>query len=124
MQTVEIILVRLLQLTSMLFFTFSVLIYVGAAILIPLAILVSIVNVLSDGIGFNGIFATLVAIPIIAWLGYTLYRIPNLPHIIFDTGWTLIKMGAANFKKFDAIARNIKGVENVKDSANKPNTTT
>jgi len=109
MQTVEIILVRLLQLANMLFFTFSVLVYVGAAILIPLAVLVGIVNVLSYGIGFNGIFATLVAIPIIVWLGYTLYRIPNVLQIIFDTGWTLIKMGASNFKNFDTIAQNIKG---------------
>jgi hypothetical protein len=109
MHALETVLLRAIQFVFCLFFTFTVLVYIGAAVLIPFAVLVAVINVLSHGIGFNGIFATIVAVPLVTWLLMTAYRIPGMSSLIMDTGWTLTKMGADNFKQFDKIAAARKG---------------
>ncbi|NOY71821.1 MAG: hypothetical protein GXP14_05500 [Gammaproteobacteria bacterium] len=109
MQTVEIILARLIQLVACFFFTTIIMVYIGSLALIPLVVLYAIISFLDHGIGFNGIFATIVAIPAIVWLGLTVYRIPNLVDKLVDTGLQLIKSAAQNYRDLDNIASNIKG---------------
>lgn len=109
MQTVNILLVRAIQIIACMFFTSAVLIYAGALLLVPLAVLKAIVSLLADGIGFNGIFATIVAVPALFWLGLRVKSLPGVTSMLVDTGWTLVRMGVENFRKFDDIARTIKG---------------
>lgn len=93
------------------FFTSAVLIYAGALLLVPLAILKSIVSLLADGIGFNGIFATVIAVPALFWLGLRVKSLPGVTPMLIDTGWALVRMGVENFRKFDDIARSLKGTK-------------
>ncbi len=109
MQKLEIALLRATQLTLCLFYTSIVFIYVSSVVLIPLAVLMAAINILVYGIGFNGIFAFIVATPAAAWLFYKLYLIPNVADILLDTGANLFKMGVKNFRDFDNIARQLKG---------------
>ncbi len=111
MQHVEMTLLRLIQLLVTLFFTFIVLVYIGGVVIIPLAVLMTIINFLDHGIGFNGIIAAIVAVPAVVWIGLTVYRIPNLVLTLLDTGTSLIKLGAKNFRQFDSIAHKIKNPE-------------
>lgn len=109
MQKLEMALLRLTQLVLCLFFTFAVMVYVSAGAVIPLAVLMTAINILDNGIGFNGIFAFIVAAPAVAWLFYKLYKIPGLIDLLIDTGSSLIKLAAKNFRDFDAIGKTLKG---------------
>jgi len=109
MQTVEIILARLIQLVVCLFFTSIIMTYIGGLVMIPLAALYAIISFLDQGIGFNGIIATIVAAPAVVWLGLTLYRIPNLVDKLVECGLQLIKLAVQNYRDFDNIAGSIKG---------------
>ena len=105
MTKLEFMLIKTVQFASLAFFTFVVMVYLGIAILLPLAVLLGLINLLDHGIGFNGIFATIVAIPTVIWLLRKIHSIEGVTPLLVDTGWSLIKMGAENFRKFDAIAR-------------------
>lgn len=108
MRFIEAALLRAVQLASMLFFTFAVFVYAGALVIVPLAALLALISILTS-IGFNGIFATIVAIPALAWLLLKLHGIPNVTQTLIDTGWTLARTGAENFRTFDQIAKKLKG---------------
>jgi len=108
MQTVEIILARLIQLVVCLFFTSIIMTYIGGIVIIPLAVLYAIISFLDQGIGFNGIIATIIAIPALGWLGLMVYRIPNLVDRLVDSGLRLIKLAAQNYRELDNIARDLK----------------
>lgn len=112
MHKLEIALLRATQLILCFFFTSIVFIYVSSVVIIPLAVLMGVIGVLDGGIGFNGIFAFIVATPAVGWLFYKLYLIPKLPDLLIDTGATLFKMAAKNFRDFDAIAKELKGETN------------
>ena len=101
---INIILTRVIQLVAALFFTTTVLIYAGALLLVPLAVLSAIISILS-GIGFNGIFATLVGVPALIWLGARIHSIEGITTTLVDTGVTLVRMGVEIFRKFDEIAK-------------------
>lgn len=101
------ILIRIAQLVTSLFFTAAVLIYTGAMLLVPLAVLTGIVGLLS-AIGFNGIFATLIGVPALLWIGARMHRIDGVTATLVDTGVGLVRMGVDVFRKFDDIARGLK----------------
>jgi len=108
MQTVEIILARLIQLVVCLFFTSIIMTYIGGIVIIPLAALYAMISFLDQGLGFNGIIATIIAMPTLGWLGLMVYRIPNLVDKLVDSGLQLIKLAAQNYREFDNIARDLK----------------
>ena len=82
--------------------------YGGAAIIILLAVLMGIIQLLSHGLGFNGIIATFIAGGAIGWLGFKLSTIPRFYPALVEIGWQLIKHGARAFKEFDQIAAHFK----------------
>ena len=75
---------KFLQFVVIVFFTFVLAFYFGSLLLIPLAILIGIVDLLT-AIGFNGVFATIVAIPAVGWVCYAIYNIPNLFQSLLET---------------------------------------
>ena len=108
MQTVQVTVIRLFQLIVTLFFTFIVMLYVGALTLMPLAVLLGIIHFFT-GIGFNAIFATLLSAIILAIIVSIMAKIPRLFALVVDIGWSLTKQGAAVFRQMDDMARSIKG---------------
>ena len=102
-------LVRFIQLSAVVFYTYIMFIYVGALFLLPLAGIYHLFNALSF-IGLHALFAILAAITIVAGIVYLGYKIPNLFFIIRDGGLNLINAGFNQIKQFSQIAEEIKNL--------------
>jgi len=107
MNKVNIALVRLLQFVVFTLFTFMVLIYFGAMILVPLDLVVLIVK--TFGIfGLGSLVSALIAIPVVAYLGLIIYKTPGLIDIIVETGLDLVSTGKERIEAFNKIIEAIK----------------
>jgi len=107
MDKVNLGLAKFLQFIVIVFFTFVLAFYFGSLLLIPLAILIGVVDILT-AIGFNGIFATIVGLPIVGWVCYVIYNIPNLFQALLDTGIKMYELGTAQNKVFEGISNSLK----------------
>ena len=125
MQLINIVLVRIVQLIVVLFFTFALSFFFGGLLLLPLAALVGVVNLLSHGFGMDGILATIIAIPVVVVVGYFLYKVPDLFQAIIDTGTSLFNLGALAFKRFETIVNSLrdKSAEPTMESSKRINQT-
>jgi len=110
---VNVALVRLLQFVVFVVFTFVVLTYFGALLLLPLDILFIIIKILS-AIGFNGILATCIAVPAVGYLGLMVYQTPELVKLLVDIGIDLVNTGKQRIEDFNTIADKLKGKEAAK----------
>jgi len=107
MNKVNIALVRLLQFVVFTLFTFMVLVYFGAMILVPLDLIVLIIKTLGI-FGLGSLFATLIAVPIVVYLGMIVYKTPGLISIIIETGLDLVSTGKDRVEAFNKIIETIK----------------
>ncbi|MCF6249845.1 MAG: hypothetical protein L3J75_01055 [Methylococcaceae bacterium] len=108
MNKVNVALVRLLQFVVFVLFTFMVLVYFGAMILVPLDLVVLIINILGV-VGIGGLIAAVVAVPVVAYLGLIVYKTPGLVKMIVDTGLDLVTTGKERVEAFNKIAESVKG---------------
>lgn len=109
---------KLLQFVVIVFFAFVLSFYFGSLLLVPLALLIAAVDILS-AIGFNGIFATIVAVPAIGWVCFKVYAIENLFQTLLDTGIKLYQIGVAQNKVFEEIANKSKpATESTSENSN------
>lgn len=107
MDKVNLGLAKFLQFIVIVFFTFVLAFYFGSLLLIPLAILIGVVDILT-AIGFNGIFASIVAIPVVGWVCYTVYNVPGLFQALLDTGIRMYEVSKEQNKVFENISKNMK----------------
>ncbi|MCK4842550.1 MAG: hypothetical protein KAT04_11830 [Methylococcales bacterium] len=107
MNKVNIALVRLLQFVVFAIFTFMVLVYFGAMVLIPLDLVVLIIKLLGV-VGIGGLFGAMVAVPVVAYLGLMVYKTPGLVSMIIETGLDLVNTGKERVEAFNKIAESIK----------------
>ncbi len=108
MKKVNVALVRLLQFVVFVVFTFMVIAYFGAMVLLPLDLIVLIIKLLSV-VGFNGFIAAFVAIPVVGYLALTVYKTPGLVQLILETGLDLVKTGKERVDSFNKIVEEVKG---------------
>jgi len=113
MEKVNLGFAKFLQFVVIVFFTFVLSFYFGSLLLVPLAILIGLVDLLT-AIGFNGVFATVVALPAVGWVCYAIYNIPNLFQALLDTGIKLYQLGTAQNKAFEAISEALKPADSDK----------
>lgn len=107
MKKVNVALVRLLQFVVFVVFTFTVITYFGAMILLPLdaiALLIKLMGV----IGIHGFIGALIAIPVVGYLCLLVYKIPGLCKMLVDTGVDLIKIGKTKVEAFNEVADAVK----------------
>ncbi len=107
MKKVNIALVRLLQFVVFVLFTFMVIAYFGAMVLLPLdaiALLIKLLGVL----GLHGFIGALIAIPAVGYLCLIVYKTPELCQMIVDTGIELVKTGKTKIEAFNEVANAIK----------------
>ncbi|MCX7099269.1 MAG: hypothetical protein NTV43_15330 [Methylococcales bacterium] len=107
MKKVNVALVRLLQFVVFVVFTFVVIVYFGAMVLLPLdaiALLIKLMGV----IGLHGFIGALVAIPAVGYLCLIVYKTPGLCKMIVDTGVDLVKTGKVKVEAFNEIADAVK----------------
>jgi len=107
MNKVNVALVRLLQFVVFVIFTFMVLAYFGAMILVPLDLVVLLLKIFGV-VGFDGIIGSAIAVTIVAYLGLMVYKTPGLIKIIVDTGLDLVNTGKTRVEAFNEIVESIK----------------
>ena len=107
MKKVNVALVRLLQFVVFVLFTFMVLTYFGALVLVPLEILTLLIKLMGI-VGINAMIATLIALPIVGYLGLVVYKTPGLCKMLLDTGLDLVNTGKAKIDAFNDIADAVK----------------
>lgn len=103
MKKVNIGLVRLLQFVVFVLFTFMVVAYFGAMVLLPLDAIVLLIKLLGV-FGLHGFVSALVAIPVVGYLCLTVYKMPELCKLVMDTGFELVKTGKSKVEAFNDIA--------------------
>lgn len=107
MNKINVALVRLLQFVVFALFTFMVLTYFGAMILVPLDLVVLLTKLLNV-IGIGTLFGAIVAIPVVGYLGMIVYKTPGLVQMIIDTGVELVNTGKQRVEAFNEIANGVK----------------
>ena len=116
MDKVNFGLAKFLQFIIIVFFAFVLAFYFGSLLLIPLAILIGVVDILT-AIGINGILATILALPVVGWVCYVIYKIPNLFQALLDTGIKLYEVGTAQNKVFESISSSLKPAPAVSEAS-------
>jgi len=107
MKKINVALVRLIQFVVFVIFTFVVIAYFGAMVLIPLDALVMITKLLGL-FGLNTFIGALIGLPIVGFLGKIVYQTPGLIAMVTETGMDLIKVGKDKVEAFNHIAASIK----------------
>lgn len=97
---VDTALIRVFQFVTFVLFTFMVLAYGGAMLLLPLTLLTQIIRLLS-AIGLPGFISALAALGAVAYLGNRLYQMPVLYKSVIDTGTELVKFGYEKIMQFE-----------------------
>lgn len=107
MKKVNVALVRLLQFVVFVVFTFVVITYFGAMILLPLDAVALLIKLMGF-VGLHGFIGAIIAIPVVGYLGLIVYRTPGLCKMIIDTGIDLVKIGKAKVEAFNDIVNAVK----------------
>ncbi|NOT85989.1 MAG: hypothetical protein HOP02_14675 [Methylococcaceae bacterium] len=108
MKNINVALVRLLQFLVFALFTFMVLAYFGAIVLLPLDMAAMLIKLLGV-FGLNGFIAAFIAVPAVGYLGLMVYKTPELTQMLLDTGVDLITTGKNRVEAFNKIAETVKG---------------
>ncbi len=108
MKNVNVGLVRLIQFVVFVLFTFMVLTYFGALLLLPLDAVALFIKVMT-AFGLNGVIAAAVAVPLIAYLGLSVYKIPGLCKMLVEIGIDLATSGKSRVEQLGKIAETVKG---------------
>ncbi len=107
MKKVNVALVRLLQFVVFVLFTFMVIIYFGAMVLLPLdaiALLIKLMGV----VGLHGFIGALIAIPVVGYLCFIVYKTPGLCKMVVDTGIDLVKTAKLRVDAFNGLVDAVK----------------
>lgn len=107
MNKVNVALVRLFQFVVFTIFTFMVLAYFGAIILVPLDLIVLLIKAFGL-VGLGGIIGAAISVAVVAYLGKIVYNTPGLIKIIVDTGLDLVNTGKDRVEAFNKIIEEVK----------------
>jgi hypothetical protein len=107
MKKVNIAVVRLLQFVVFVVFTFVVIAYFGAMVLLPLDA-ISLLIKLMGVVGIHGFIGALIAIPAVGYLCLMVYKTPGLCKMVVDTGVDLVKIGKLKVEAFNEIVDAVK----------------
>lgn len=106
MQKVNVALVRLVQFVVFVLFTFMVLAYFGAVILVPLDAVVLLGKLF--GLVTGSLIGTVIAVPLVGYLGMIVYKTPGLIQMVVDTGIELVNTGKQRVEAFNKIVESVK----------------
>jgi uncharacterized membrane protein len=107
MKKVNVALVRLLQFIVFVVFTFTVLVYFSAIVLLPLDAVAIMIKFFSL-FGLNTLIGAVIAIAVVSYLAMSAYKIPGLGKMVIDTGLDLVSTGKVRVEAFNAVAESVK----------------
>jgi hypothetical protein len=96
------ILVKAFKFITFVFFTFTVLLYFGVLLLLPLDVLFQVTRIF-HAIGLPTIIAAGLGIGAVGYLGLTLSKMTELCALIVDVGKQMIEFGHTQIKRCDAL---------------------
>lgn len=99
---IELVLTKVFKFLTFVLFTFMVLVYFGFLLVLPLDILTQLIRIFS-GIGLPTVIAAALSVGAVGYLGYAVYRMPDLYKLVLDIGVELITFGHAQLKRFDPL---------------------
>lgn len=108
MKNISVALVRLLQFVVFVVFTFMVLVYFGALILLPLDAIILIMKLLSL-FGLNDFVGAFIAIPSVVYVCYSVHKIPKLSAMLLEIGMDMVNVGKIRVEGFNELAEEVKG---------------
>lgn len=103
MKNLNLVLIRLIQFIVFALFTFMVLVYFGALVLLPLDLVV-LASKLLHVFGIGTLFGAILAVPAVAYLGKIVYNTPGLIQMLIDNGIDLVNMGKQRVDAFNKLA--------------------
>lgn len=106
MKNINVGLVRLLQFLVFALFTFMVIAYFGAIVLLPLDLIALLIKLLGV-VGLHGFIAAIIAIPAIGYLVLMVHKTPGLVKMLLDTGIDLVNTGKSRVEAFNEIAKTL-----------------
>lgn len=98
----NVALIRLFQFAVFVLFTFMVLAYTFAMILLPLDAIVMLIKFLSL-FGLGGLIGAVVAVPAVGYLGMQVYKNSALCQLLIEIGMNLVQTGKAHIDSFNKI---------------------
>ena len=104
---INVALIRLFQFVVFVLFTFMVMAYTFAMILLPLDAIVMLIKALSL-VGLCGIIGAIIAVPAVGYLGMQVYKIPGLCQLLVEIGMDLVSTGKARIEAFNKIVEAVK----------------
>ncbi len=104
---INVALIRLFQFVVFVLFTFMVMAYTFAMILLPLDAVVMLIKFLSL-FGLGGVIGAIIAVPAVGYLGLMVYKTPALCQLIVEIGMDLVNTGKARIEAFNKIAETAK----------------
>lgn len=99
---INVALIRLFQFVVFVLFTFMVMAYTFAMILLPLDAIVMLIKFLSL-FGLGGIIGAVIAIAVVAYLGMMVYKMPSLCQLLVEIGVDLVNSGKSRIDAFNKI---------------------
>ena len=107
MKKINVALVRVLQFVVFVLFTFMVIAYFGAMVLLPLDAIALLIKLMGL-FGLHGFIGALIAIPVIGYLCLIVYKTPGLCKMVVNTGIDLVKTGKLRVEAFNEIVDAVK----------------
>ncbi len=98
----NLLLTKSLQFVTFALFTFMTLVYFGVLLLLPLDLLFQIVRLLHS-LGLPTLVSLALGVSLLTYVGYHVYRMPDLYTLVIDIGRELISFGHAQVKRFDPL---------------------
>lgn len=99
---INLILAKAFQFVTFVLFTFMVLVYFGALVVLPLGIMAQPIKLLS-AVGVPTVVSVAIGISILGYLALAVSRMPELYKLIVNIGFDLVSFGHAQVKRFDSI---------------------
>ncbi len=107
MKKVNVALIRLLQFVVFVVFIFTVIVYFGALVLLPLDAIALLIKLMGVYV-IHGFIGALIAVPVVGYLCFIIYKTPGLCKMMVDTGIDLVKVGKLRVEAFNEVADAIK----------------
>lgn len=104
----NLLLARVFQFVTFVFFTFTALVYVGLILVLPLDILTQVIRLLM-GIGFPVLLAAAAGVGALGYLAYAVSRMPELYTLMYDIGCELVIFAHRQIKRFDPLIATARG---------------
>jgi hypothetical protein len=107
MKKVNVGLTRLVQFIVFTVFTFAVLVYFAAMVILPLDIIAIMINFFGL-FGLNKLIGALIAVLVVGYLTMAAYKIPGLAKMVIDTGLDLVSIAKTRVEAFNSVVENVK----------------